>query len=102
MVLECVCPWQGTFTMVSWTRPPHKAPIAIFHPEHGVKFSHHYQDRVEFLRNATMDGSISLRNVTHQDVGLYQCSMQTYPQGSWKKSFQVEDLGNPNGNSDFL
>lgn len=88
--------------MVSWTKPPKKDPIAIFHPELGMNFSHHYRERIEFLRSTPMDGSISLKNVTHQDIGLYHCSMQTFPQGSWKKSFQVEDLGNRSGNYDLL
>lgn len=93
MVLECLCPWQGTLSTVSWTKPPNKDSIAVFHPEYGKSFSYHYQERIEFLRRTPMDGSISLRNVTHQDIGLYYCSVQTYPQGSWMKSFQVEDLG---------
>lgn len=94
MVLDCVCPWQGTFSMVSWTRPSKKDPIAVFHPELGTTFSHRYRERVEFQRSSPMDGSISLRNVTHEDTGLYVCSMQTFPQGSWTKTFLVEDLGN--------
>lgn len=102
MVLECLCPWEGTFITVSWTRPLRKDAIAIFHPELGTSFSHHYRERIEFLRSAPMDGSISLRNVTHQDIGLYHCSVQTFPLGSWKKSFQVEDIGKPSGNYDFL
>lgn len=93
MVLKCLCPWQGSFSMVSWTKPPNKDPIAVFHPELGTSFSHHYQERIEFLRSTPMDGSISLKNVTHQDIGVYHCSVQSFPQGSWTKSIQVEDLG---------
>lgn len=93
MVLDCQCPWQGSFGMMSWTKPPNKDPIAIFHPELGMSFSHHYRERIEFLRNTPMDGSISLRNVTHQDIGLYHCLVQSFPQGSWTNSVQVEDLG---------
>ncbi|XP_011616809.1 CD226 antigen isoform X2 [Takifugu rubripes] len=95
MVLKCLCPWQGSFSMVSWTKPPNKDPIAVFHPELGMSFSHHYQERIEFLRSTPMDGSISLKNVTHQDIGVYHCSVQSFPQGSWTKSIQVEDLDEP-------
>lgn len=102
MVLECLCPWQGSFSMVSWTKPPKKNPIAIFHPEFGISFSDHYQERIEFLRSTPMDGSISLKNVTHQDIGVYHCSVQSFPQGSWTKSIWVEDLGKRGGNSDLL
>lgn len=97
MVLKCLCPWNGNFSMVSWTKPPNKDPIAVFHSEFGVVFSHHYRERIEFLRTTVMDGSISMRNVTHQDIGIYHCSVQTFPQGSWLRKIQVEDLGNRSG-----
>uniref|UniRef100_A0A3Q3Q1V0 Ig-like domain-containing protein n=1 Tax=Monopterus albus TaxID=43700 RepID=A0A3Q3Q1V0_MONAL len=93
MVLDCLCPWDGSLSLVSWTKAPDKNPIAILHPELGVNFSHRYRERIEFLRTTLMDGSISIRNVTHQDIGLYHCSVQTFPQGPWTKDIQVEDLG---------
>ena len=97
MVLDCLCPWGGNLSMVSWTKVPDKDPVAVFHPEYGVAFSHHYRERIEFLRSTPMDGSISMRNVTHQDIGVYHCSVQTFPQGPWTRNIQVEDLGNRHG-----
>lgn len=93
MVLECLCPWDGNFIMVSWTKEPKTASIAVFHNEFEPTFSHRYRERIEFLRTTPMDGSISVRNVTHQDIGLYHCSVQTFPEGSWRRDIQVEDLG---------
>lgn len=93
MILDCLCPWDGNLSMVSWTKVPDKDPVAVFHPEYGVAFSHHYRERIEFLRTTPMDGSISMRNVTHQDIGVYHCSVQTFPQGPWTRNIQVEDLG---------
>ncbi|XP_023131857.1 CD226 antigen isoform X1 [Amphiprion ocellaris] len=95
MVLDCLCPWDGNLSMVSWTKVPDKDPVAVFHPEYGVAFSHQYRERIEFLRTTPMDGSISMRNVTHQDIGLYHCSVQTFPQGPWTRNIQVEDLDEP-------
>ncbi|XP_019132051.1 CD226 antigen isoform X2 [Larimichthys crocea] len=95
MILECLCPWNGNLSMVSWTKLPDKNPVAIFHPEYGKVFSHQYRERIEFLRTTPMDGSISMSNVTHQDIGLYHCSVQTFPQGPWTRSIQVEDLDEP-------
>uniref|UniRef100_A0A667ZPP4 CD226 molecule n=1 Tax=Myripristis murdjan TaxID=586833 RepID=A0A667ZPP4_9TELE len=91
MVLGCLCPWDGNFSMVSWTKVPDKNPIAVFHPEYGVAFSHLYRERIEFLRTTPMDGSITMRNVTHRDVGLYHCSVQTFPQGSWSRNIRIDD-----------
>uniref|UniRef100_A0A8C6UDP2 CD226 molecule n=1 Tax=Neogobius melanostomus TaxID=47308 RepID=A0A8C6UDP2_9GOBI len=79
MVLDCVCPWNGSLSLVSWTKAPDKEPIAVLHPELGTSFPHQYRERVEFLRRSALDGSIALRNVTHQDIGLYHCSVQTFP-----------------------
>ncbi|KAM9333481.1 LOW QUALITY PROTEIN: CD226 antigen [Pholidichthys leucotaenia] len=95
MVLNCLCPWDGNLSMVSWTKVPERDPVAVYHPEFGVAFSRRYRERVEFLRSTPMDGSISLKNVTHQDIGLYQCSVQTFPQGPWTRTVQVEDLDEP-------
>ncbi|XP_031705793.1 CD226 antigen isoform X1 [Anarrhichthys ocellatus] len=95
MVLSCLCPWDGNLSMVSWTKVPDKDPVAVFHPEYGVDFSQHYRERIEFLRTTPMDGSISMRNVTHQDIGVYHCSVQTFPQGPWTRNIQVEDLDEP-------
>uniref|UniRef100_A0A3B5LMT6 CD226 molecule n=1 Tax=Xiphophorus couchianus TaxID=32473 RepID=A0A3B5LMT6_9TELE len=88
MVLACVCPWDGQLSMVSWTKAPDKNPIAVFSPEYGVSVHYTYRERIEFLRAMPMDGSIALKNVTHQDIGLYHCSVQTFPQGPWTKDFQ--------------
>uniref|UniRef100_A0A3B4A1H2 Ig-like domain-containing protein n=1 Tax=Periophthalmus magnuspinnatus TaxID=409849 RepID=A0A3B4A1H2_9GOBI len=93
MVLDCMCPWNGSLSMVSWTKGEDRQPIAVFHPDLGVSFPHQYRERVEFLRRSPLDGSIALSNVTHQDIGLYHCSVQTFPQGPWSRSIQVEDLG---------
>ncbi|XP_054479097.1 CD226 antigen [Anoplopoma fimbria] len=95
MVLNCLCPWDGNLSMVSWTKLPDKNMVAVFHPEYGVAFSDRYRERIEFLRSTPMDASISMRNVTHQDIGVYHCSVQTFPQGPWTKNIQVEDLDEP-------
>ncbi|XP_029385075.1 CD226 antigen isoform X2 [Echeneis naucrates] len=95
MVLDCLCPWDGNLSMVSWIKLPDKSQVAVFHPEYGVSLPRHYKERIEFLRSTPMDGSISMRNVTHQDIGLYHCSVQTFPQGPWTRNVQVEDLDEP-------
>ncbi|KAM9827779.1 CD226 antigen [Neosynchiropus ocellatus] len=94
MVLDCTCPWKGNLTMVVWTKES-KETVAVYHPEFGASMKSHYKDRVTFLRTTLMDGSISLTNVTHRDIGSYMCSIQTFPNGPWTKSFEVEDLDEP-------
>ncbi|KAM8880769.1 CD226 antigen isoform 2-T2 [Synchiropus picturatus] len=94
MVLDCTCPWKGNLTMVIWNKEPKEA-IAVYHPEFGASLKGHYKDRVTFLRTTLMDGSISLTNVTHRDIGSYMCSIQTFPNGPWRKTIEVEDLDEP-------
>lgn len=94
MVLRCLYPWPGNLTSVMWTKISNKDRIAVYNPQHGVALFRHYEDRVKFLKKTPMDGSISLRNVTHQDIGVYECSIQAFPQGSWITTVRVEDLGN--------
>ncbi|XP_063768749.1 CD226 antigen isoform X2 [Eleginops maclovinus] len=95
MVLSCLCPWDGNLSMVSWTKVPDKSAFVVYSPELGVHSPHQYRDRVEFLKTTHMDGSISMRNVTHQDIGEYHCSVQTFPLGPWTRMIQVEDLDEP-------
>ncbi|KAI4902318.1 hypothetical protein NFI96_016187 [Prochilodus magdalenae] len=92
MMLDCLCPWTGQLSMVSWTKQPNKTPVAIYHPEFGVNFGALYESRVEFVKASSLDGSIIIMNVTEEDLGLYSCSMQTFPQGSWTKDTLVEKM----------
>ncbi|XP_056110069.1 CD226 antigen isoform X1 [Rhinichthys klamathensis goyatoka] len=91
MILDCLCPWTGQLTMVSWTKKSLSQPLAIYHPQYGTNFESSYDGRVEFLKTTQMDGSISISNVTEDDIGQYHCSLQTYPQGSWTKDTFVEN-----------
>uniref|UniRef100_A0A8K9ULG8 Ig-like domain-containing protein n=1 Tax=Oncorhynchus mykiss TaxID=8022 RepID=A0A8K9ULG8_ONCMY len=85
MVQECVCPWEGSLAMVSWTKLIRfdKVPIAVYHPEYELSISQSYQTRIQFLKTTPMDGSITITNVTQEDTGVYHCSVQTFPRGSW-------------------
>ncbi|KAG9347925.1 hypothetical protein JZ751_003942 [Albula glossodonta] len=92
ITLECVCPWSGNLSMISWVQMPGKKHIAAFHPEFGVAISmKDYDGRLKFLRSSLMDGSITISNTTANDTGLYQCSVQTFPKGSWTKDISVEE-----------
>lgn len=91
MTLDCICPWRGNLTMVSWKRE--LRTFAAYHPIHGMNISSGYTGRVKFLKSSPLDGSISLSNVTERDVGQYQCSIQSFPLGSWTNSVLVKKAG---------
>ncbi|KAJ8376597.1 hypothetical protein SKAU_G00071770 [Synaphobranchus kaupii] len=94
ITLECRCPWSGNLTMIAWVKMPEKKRVAVFHPHFKPRVwtPDEYKGRVEFLRSSQMDGSISIHNTTANDTGLYQCSVQTFPKGSWVKDILVEHL----------
>uniref|UniRef100_A0AAY4AGJ2 CD226 molecule n=2 Tax=Denticeps clupeoides TaxID=299321 RepID=A0AAY4AGJ2_9TELE len=92
MVLACQCPWTGNLSMVSWTKPPDREPIAVYHPEYGVVLGPQYKGRIKFIRATPLDGSISVSNVTEQDISVYHCSIQTFPKGSWTKDVHVKNI----------
>ncbi|XP_066497813.1 CD226 antigen isoform X2 [Hoplias malabaricus] len=91
MVLDCVCPWSGKLSMVSWTKDPDIRPLAVYHPDYGVNFGPAYEGRVQFKKASQLDGSIVISNVTEDDLGLYHCSLQTFPHGSWTKDTLVQE-----------
>lgn len=93
MVLDCLCPWSGQLTMVSWNKASLPHPVAVYHPQYGTNFAPSYDGRVVFLKTTPMDGSISIVNVSQNDIGRYYCSLQTYPQGSWTKDTFVRKTG---------
>ncbi|XP_018609443.1 CD226 antigen [Scleropages formosus] len=91
MTLDCVCPWEGNLTMISWTKMPEATSVAVYHPGRGQPVFKGYQGRVKFLQSSPMDGSISMSNVTDEDIGLYRCSITTFPEGTWSKDVHVKD-----------
>ncbi|KAM9436925.1 CD226 antigen isoform 1-T1 [Clarias gariepinus] len=95
MLLNCTCPWTGKLVMVTWTKGVNSSPLAVYHPDYGVNFNSAYDGRVEFINISAMDGSIRVTNVTEEDEGVYQCSMQTFPQGSWSKETLVKKQVTP-------
>lgn len=93
MLLDCSCPWSGNLIMVSWTKGGDSTPLAVYHPDFGVNFNTAYDGRVEFIHASKMDGSIRITNVSEKDEGVYHCSVQTFPQGSWTKDTLVQKQG---------
>uniref|UniRef100_A0A8C9V326 CD226 molecule n=1 Tax=Scleropages formosus TaxID=113540 RepID=A0A8C9V326_SCLFO len=102
MTLDCVCPWEGNLTMISWTKMPEATSVAVYHPGRGQPVFKGYQGRVKFLQSSPMDGSISMSNVTDEDIGLYRCSITTFPEGTWSKDVHVKDPGRVGNNNEFV
>ncbi|XP_033914233.3 CD226 antigen-like [Acipenser ruthenus] len=107
LTLKCECPWSGNLSQINWERKSDskKELVAVYNKQHGLTFSNKYEARIVFLNSSSMDGSITIINASAEDLGLYQCSIQTFPKGSWIKHLLVENsdgFGNRNSDSEEL
>ncbi|XP_041103129.1 CD226 antigen-like [Polyodon spathula] len=93
LTLKCECPWSGNLSQINWERKSgsKKELVAVYHKQHGLKLFNKYERRIVFLNSSSMDGSITIINASAEDLGLYQCSIQTFPKGSWTKLLLVEN-----------
>ncbi|KAK6490341.1 CD226 antigen-like [Huso huso] len=93
LTLKCECPWSGNLSQINWERKSDskKELVAVYHKQHGLKLFNKYEGRIVFLNSSSMDGSITIINASAEDLGLYQCSIQTFPKGSWTKHLLVEN-----------
>ncbi|XP_039610284.1 CD226 antigen [Polypterus senegalus] len=93
LTLACTCPWSGNLTQISWEKRTNhnKTQVAVFHHIYGKMLFGDYQQRTIFLNSSEMDGSIMIKEASAADQGFYQCSMQTFPKGTWTKKIRVID-----------
>nr|XP_061797586.1 nectin-3-like protein [Nerophis lumbriciformis] len=81
----------------SWERqlPSGKEILAVYHSEYGTSIPTELANRVTFVSATTGDVSITLDNVTLDDIGVYTCKASTFPLGNSQASTQVNVLVEP-------
>ncbi|KAM6276062.1 CD226 antigen isoform 4-T4 [Spheniscus humboldti] len=89
--LECIYPKKAVIIQTSWMKlnVTHKENIAVLHPIHGVHIEDKYNGRIYFENSSREDKSLSFIKSTLEDVGLYFCSIVTYPDGIWEKVIKI-------------
>ncbi|KFQ63104.1 CD226 antigen, partial [Pelecanus crispus] len=89
--LECIYPKKAMIIQTSWMKlnVTHKENIAVLHPIYGVHIEEKYNGRIYFENASREDQSLSFINSTMEDVGLYFCSIVTYPDGIWEKVIEI-------------
>ncbi|NXH17636.1 CD226 protein, partial [Bucco capensis] len=89
--LECIYPKRAVIIQTSWMKlnVTHKESIAVLHPVYGVHIKDTYNGRIYFQNASREDMSLSFINSTLKDVGLYFCSIVTYPDGIWEKVIEI-------------
>ncbi|NXC75116.1 CD226 protein, partial [Anhinga anhinga] len=89
--LECIYPNKATIIQTSWMKlnVTHKENIAILHPIYGIHIEEKYNGRIYFENASREDKSLSFIKSALEDVGLYFCSIVTYPDGVWEKIIEI-------------
>ncbi|KFV89062.1 CD226 antigen, partial [Fulmarus glacialis] len=89
--LECIYPNKAMIIQTSWMKlnVTHKENIAVLHPIYGIHIEDKYNGRIYFENASREDKSLSFIKSTLEDVGLYCCSIVTYPDGIWEKTIQI-------------
>ncbi|XP_031444879.1 CD226 antigen isoform X1 [Phasianus colchicus] len=91
MKLECIYPKKAVIIQTSWMKQngSHKENIAVLHPTYGIHIEDKYRGRIYFENTSREDQSLSFNKSTLEDVGLYFCSIVTYPDGVSEKVIEV-------------
>ncbi|XP_075600649.1 CD226 antigen isoform X1 [Balearica regulorum gibbericeps] len=89
--LECIYPEKATIIQTSWMKlnATHKENIAVLHPIYGIHIEDKYNGRIYFENASREDKSLSFIKSTLEDVGLYFCSIVTYPDGIWERVIEI-------------
>ncbi|NXO55673.1 CD226 protein, partial [Aramus guarauna] len=89
--LECIYPEKAVIIQTSWMKlnATHKENIAVLHPIYGIHIEDKYNGRIYFENASREDKSLSFIKSTLEDVGLYFCSIVTYPDGIWEKVIEI-------------
>ncbi|KAM6104671.1 CD226 antigen [Theristicus caerulescens] len=89
--LECIYPKKAVIIQTSWMKlnVTHKENIAVLHPIYGIHIEDKYNGRIYFENASREDKSLSFIKSTLEDVGLYFCSIVTYPDGIWEKVIEI-------------
>ncbi|NWH59653.1 CD226 protein, partial [Geococcyx californianus] len=93
--LECIYPKKSMIVQTSWMKfnITHKENIAVLHPIYGIHIEDKYNGRIYFENASREDKSLFFTNSTLEDVGLYSCSIVTYPDGIWEKAIEIIQPG---------
>ncbi|XP_074733522.1 CD226 antigen [Strix uralensis] len=89
--LECIYPKKAMIMQTSWMKlnVTHKENIAVLHPIYDIHIEDKYNGRIYFENASREDKSLSFTKSTLEDVGLYFCSIVTYPDGIWEKVIEI-------------
>ncbi|XP_048451877.1 CD226 antigen isoform X2 [Rhincodon typus] len=91
VVLKCAYPEMGKMIQLSWEKKDDgvKHKVAVYNPKRGEHIFFPYNRSVIFL-SSHISGDIKL-TATAADEGLYQCSINTFPEGMLVKLIAVID-----------
>ncbi|XP_066480537.1 CD226 antigen, partial [Tiliqua scincoides] len=95
MILKCVCPKNGTISLITWSKKKDngKDNIAVLQLPRNLHIESKYQNRVDIVKQTSNNKSLVFTNATEADIGYYHCSFTLFPQGIWEKRIHVVQSG---------
>ncbi|KAJ6664397.1 hypothetical protein lerEdw1_007054 [Lerista edwardsae] len=94
MILKCVCPKNGTISLISWSKMGNeKDNVAVFELPHNLYIGSKYQNRVHIVKQNPNNKTLIFTNATEADIGYYHCSFTLFPHGIWEKIIHVVQSG---------
>ncbi|XP_075684496.1 CD226 antigen [Rhinoderma darwinii] len=98
ITLDCKYSGNETVIQIYWTKfnGSFEEAICTIHQNFGKYISQNYMGRMSFaVKNLSSDLSITLRETSEADIGIYFCYLTLFPTGTMKKviAVQADDFG---------
>ncbi|XP_075126877.1 CD226 antigen [Leptodactylus fuscus] len=93
ITLDCRYSGSGTVIQIHWAKVNGSAEetICTIHKSYGKYISQKYMSRMSFaVENSSSDLSITLRETSEADIGIYVCYLAQFPAGTMKKVIAVQ------------
>ncbi|XP_073446158.1 CD226 antigen [Dendrobates tinctorius] len=105
ITLDCKYSGNDTIMQLHWAKVNGSSEEAMcsVHKSYGKYISPKYMSRLSFvLENSSSDLSITLRETSDADIGIYVCYVIVYPTGTLRKviAVQADDFGHTDLTSD--
>ncbi|KAG8571354.1 hypothetical protein GDO81_011611 [Engystomops pustulosus] len=93
ITLDCKYSGSETAVQIHWAKVngSYEETICTIHRSYGKYISPTYMSRLAFvLENSSLDLSITLKETSKADLGIYVCYMALFPAGTMKKVTEVK------------
>ncbi|KAM5158226.1 LOW QUALITY PROTEIN: CD226 antigen-like [Mantella aurantiaca] len=94
--LDCIYSSNETLIQSSWQKWNGSSweSFVSIHKTYGTYISEKYKGKISFVvENSSSDISLTLENVSKEDIGIYLCAFTVFPKGTVRKKITVQADG---------